>query len=144
MSFSQAAVYLGLGDRGSDGPHRHLLLWARCHLISSCFLSTQDSVGEPVKKIKNYKKTPTKPKLNYLRGGSPPLPLLFAGGELSEQDAVGQIYFYKNADAYGGLPSPRAPLGNRKKTQQKDPETEKVQEYAPEAGDCTSILNLCQ
>ena len=146
MSFSQAAVHPGIGDRGSEGPHRHLLLLACCHLISSCFLSTQDSVGEPVKKKKKLKitKNTQNLKLNYRRGGSPPIPLLFAGGELSEQDAIGQIYFYKNADAYGGLPSPRAPLGNRKKTQQKEPETEKGQEDAPEAGVCTSILNLCQ
>lgn len=72
MSFSQAAVHPGLGDRGSEGPHRHLLLLARCHLISSCFLSTQDSVGEPVKKkkIKNYKKH-TKPKTKLSKGRVP-------------------------------------------------------------------------
>lgn len=136
-------MYPGPGDRGSEGPHRHLLRLACCHLIS-CFLSTQDSVGEPVKKKLKITKNTQNLKLNYLRGGSPPLPLLFAGGGLSEQDAIGQIYFYKNADAYGGLPSPRAPLGNRKKTQQKEPETEKGQEDAPEAGVYTSILNLCQ
>ena len=96
------------------------------------------------KKITNDKKTQNL-KLNYLRGGSPHLPLLFAGGELTEQDAIGQIYFYKNADAYGELPSPRASLGNRKKTiQEKELETEKGQEDTPEAGICTAILNLCQ